>query len=66
MAIQKIGTITKNCYCNKCFSAISYDDPAEERTVFGNRVVICPECGSNISIADVGIEVKQATIDDRA
>ena len=50
MAIEKIGNIKKYTYCPNCFSLIQWDSPQEEKTILGNKRVICPECGKLINI----------------
>ena len=50
------GTFKKKGYCNGCFSVLTWEDPAVEVTVFGNRVVYCPECGAPVNVADAIVE----------
>ena len=49
------GTFSKKGYCNGCFSVVKWDDPAVEVTVFGNRVVYCPECGAPVQVVTAEI-----------
>ena len=49
------GTFSKKGYCQGCFSIVTWDDPAVEETVMGNRVVYCPECGAPVKVATAEI-----------
>lgn len=54
--IKAIGTITKTCYCNKCFSIVTWDKADAEFTTLGNRYVICPKCGGHIDTEDATVD----------
>ncbi len=47
--VKEAGTITKKFYCNNCFTAVEWDEVADEAEVMGNRFVICPKCGAHVN-----------------
>lgn len=48
--VTKVGNLIKKIHCNNCFSILSWDDVEVERTMNGNRYIVCPECGVRVPI----------------
>ena len=55
-SIIAIGTVTKTCYCNKCFSIVKWTNADDELTTLGNRYVICPKCNGHIDTDDAQVD----------
>ena len=49
------GKIQKKAYCSHCFSIIHWDDPKDETTKNGHRMIHCPVCGHDEDIDDDAI-----------
>ncbi len=60
MAIQKKGNIKKLNYCPNCFSLIQWTNSEDEETVFGNKKVVCPQCGKLINAKEAEIKTENS------
>lgn len=56
MAVSMKGAVVKSTYCNNCFTILEWDEPTDELTVMGNRVILCPNCGSYVNIDDTYVQ----------